>query len=515
MIGFGEAAAILIFFVCLSFVIFNGTIGGVTCIVALLAYFLWTKRLNEYWIRRGIPAPKPNFFFGNFLQMSKGIHLYDLENAKKYGPVYGGTLIGLRELNVCDVDMLRRILIQDFAAFPNRVIADYFIGNQAIRQNMVNVMRDQHWKDVRKTITPAFTPGRIEKVGCPLVFLAFFGHFSMDVIAQSAFGVDLSTQRDHDSKFVYYAKKMFELKFVDYRIMLLTLFPNLARLVERSFNFQLIGNSCDAFFEDVLRRIVEQRRKNPRKVNPDFLQLLLDTVEGSDSVEVDEELMNEAVASGKKVNGEVALTEGELIAQGYLFLVAGYETTATTLQFIIYSLAANPHVQEIAHKQIVDTVGDKEVIGHDDIMKMPYIEQVMNETLRMYPPVPRNDRKCKSNITLKGTTIEKDTFVFVPTFALHYDERYYPNPQVFDPDRFSPTEKAKRDPLTFVPFGIGPRTCMGMRFAQMEIRLTLAYLLRKFEFSVPEDLLGKPLELDTTGMTKSKGPTFITVKRRN
>ncbi|VDM29292.1 unnamed protein product [Toxocara canis] len=130
--------------------------------------------------------------------------------------------------------------------------------------------------------------------------------------------------------------------------------------------------------------------------------------------------------------------------------------------------------------------------------------------------------------------IEKDTFVFVPTYAIHYDERNYPNPQVFDPDslwlqcskriilrksptnyRFSPTEKAKRDQFAYVPFGVGPRSCVGRRFGEIEIRLTLAYLLRKFRFSVPEEYLGKPLEIDTVGMTKAKWPTHMTVTRRN
>ncbi|KHN73937.1 Cytochrome P450 3A31 [Toxocara canis] len=533
MIGFGEAAFVFFAPACLSFAIGHVTIGTAASIIALFAYFVWTKRVNDYWIRRGVPAPKPNFLFGNFLQMGKGIHLYDIENARKYGPIYGGSFLGLRELNVCDADMLKHILIQDFPAFPDRMLGDFFVGNQTIRKHMVNVMRDQRWKDVKKTITPAFTPRRIEKMfplmwGCLRraesildnciknsngVFKSekFFCNLSMDVIAQCAFGVDLGTQRyERQSDFMYYALRIFETSFVDWRIMFLTLFPNVARLCEKIFNFQLIANYSDVFFEDGIRRIIEQRRNNPNRKYDDFLQLLMDTVSERGGTEDDGGENNDALAGGKKV----VLSELELVAQGYLFLVVGFQTISATLQFVAYSLASNPHVQEIAYKEIMDVVGAKESIEYDDVMKMPYIEQVMNETLRMYPPVSRNDRKCRSDITLNGITIEKDTFVFVPTFAVHYDERNYPNPHVFDPDRFSPSEKVKRNPFTFVPFGIGPRSCIGQRFAQIEIRLALAYLLHKFRFSISEEFLGKPLEVDTRGMTKAKGPVFLTVERR-
>ncbi|KHN73967.1 Cytochrome P450 3A27 [Toxocara canis] len=533
MIGFGEAAIAFYVPVFISFMVFNTMTGGVACILALAAYFLWTKQVNEYWKSQGVPGPTPNFFFGNFLQMQKGFHLYDIENARKYGPIYGGSVLGFRELNVCDVEMIKRIFIQEFPAFPERVMAEFFAGNQRIRKNMINILYGQRWKDLRRTVSPAFTPGRIQKI-LPLMSRCiqasesilddciknsngiidskkFFCNFAMDVMAQCAFGVDLSTQKDQrESEFVRYALKIFETPFVDSRIMFLVLFPNVMRLLEKTFNFQLIGNSCDAFFEGVLRRIIEERRKNPYQVNHDFLQLLLDTSEGRTIAEEDDELPD-AIASGNKV----ALTEIELLAQGYLFLAVGFQTTATILQFATYSLASNPHVQEIAHDHIMEVAGNKEIIEYEDLMKMPYIEQVMFETLRMYPPVPRSDRRCRSSTMVNDIMIEKDTFVFVPTYAIHYDERNYPNPQVFDPDRFSPTEKAKRDQFAYVPFGVGPRSCVGRRFGEIEIRLTLAYLLRKFRFSVPEEYLGKPLEIDTVGMTKAKWPTHMTVTRRN
>ncbi|VDM44256.1 unnamed protein product [Toxocara canis] len=126
MIGFGEAAIAFYVPVFISFMVFNTMTGGVACILALAAYFLWTKQVNEYWKSQGVPGPTPNFFFGNFLQMQKGFHLYDIENARKYGPIYGGSVLGFRELNVCDVEMIKRIFIQEFPAFPERVVGSLF-----------------------------------------------------------------------------------------------------------------------------------------------------------------------------------------------------------------------------------------------------------------------------------------------------------------------------------------------------------------------------------------------------
>lgn len=108
------------------------------------------------------------------------------------------------------------------------------------------------------------------------------------------------------------------------------------------------------------------------------------------------------------------------------------------------------------------------------------------ETLRKYPPLPLLNRKTKEDYRIEGTDIvlESGRMVLIPVHAVHHDPEYYPNPDKFDPERFSSEEKKKRHPMTWFPFGEGPRNCIGLRFGMMEARIGLITLLNNFEFSV-------------------------------
>ncbi|VDK17602.1 unnamed protein product [Anisakis simplex] len=205
----------------------------------------------------------------------------------------------------------------------------------------------------------------------------------------------------------------------------------------------------------------------------------------------------------------------DILANGYIFLIAGYETTSITLQFIAYVLARYPEIQDRLYEEVTGILGDKDVVEYDDIMQMHYMEQVMCETLRMYPPVVRTERDCGTDTVVDGVPIEKGTSVHVAVYAIHHNEEYYPNPEKFDPNRFSSAEKALRDPLAFIPFGYGPRNCIGMRFALIQIRFTMARLIRKYKFILPDEMKDKPLELDTSMMTKPVKPIMIKMEKRD
>nr|AGM32643.1 cytochrome P450 [Coptotermes formosanus] len=118
---------------------------------------------------------------------------------------------------------------------------------------------------------------------------------------------------------------------------------------------------------------------------------------------------------------------------------------------------------------------------------MKYLDMVVNETLRLYPPVAAVDRICVQPYTLKSDPpmeVHPGEVLFIPIVALHHDPKYYPDPERFDPERFSDDNKHNINPLTYLPFGIGPRSCIGNRFALMEAKLALAYLLSRFSVKV-------------------------------
>jgi cytochrome P450 len=120
---------------------------------------------------------------------------------------------------------------------------------------------------------------------------------------------------------------------------------------------------------------------------------------------------------------------------------------------------------------------------------MKYLDQVIDETLRLYPPIQRTDRVASCDYTYEGIKINKGQIVTIPIYALHRDPSIYPNPDEFRPERFSDTEKKTRENVAYCPFGAGPRNCIGMRFAITEIKLFLASILCKFRFENCEQTL--------------------------
>lgn len=145
---------------------------------------------------------------------------------------------------------------------------------------------------------------------------------------------------------------------------------------------------------------------------------------------------------------------------------------------------------------------------------MSYMSMVIDETLRMFPAAIKLDRIASEDFEFEGMKIEKDQMVVVPLWALHYDPDLYPEPDVFDPERFNEENKQKRDSNAYLPFGNGPRNCLGMRFALLEIKLSLANILNKFRFETCEKTPDK-IEIDSSGFARPKTPVILAIKNRH
>jgi len=148
---------------------------------------------------------------------------------------------------------------------------------------------------------------------------------------------------------------------------------------------------------------------------------------------------------------------------------------------LLYNLALNEDIQDKLRQEILKASKGEE-IDFETVTGLPYLQQCISETLRLYPPVLTIDRQCNKTTSYEGLRIQKGTFVTVPIYAIHQDPEFYPNPQIFDPERFSPVEINKRDPMTYLPFGEGPRACIGAIFALEEIKILVSHLLSQFSF---------------------------------
>uniref|UniRef100_A0A914WXD4 Uncharacterized protein n=1 Tax=Plectus sambesii TaxID=2011161 RepID=A0A914WXD4_9BILA len=535
-LGFGEQLVLLLAYCYILFKFLNTYIAIVLLVGTFTGIYLYLKNQSEYWKHHGIDGPEGNILFGHNLELRKGMGVVDTEWTKKYGKVFGTRIFGQQDLVVSDLEILRHVLAKDFSSFTNRRRQ---LGLKApedsnqLGPKLLTILEDEHWKNVRNTITPAFTTGKIKnmvpifndtlkifgevmsdyaKSGAPMDLKEICGGFAMDVIAKSAFGIDVDAQRDNSSPFIKYAKEIFSITITNPKLLVVLMFPNTVQRLEKIFKFQFLFPEGEKFFKDVLRAMIAERQQNPKKVNPDFLQLLINAIsEQVEKSDVDKDIMHAEISSGKRVK----LTELEMMSQSFLFLIAGYETTATTLHFALYLLALHPEIQDRVVDEINTVVGEANEISYDHIGKLTYLEQVINETLRMFVPVSRIDRSCTKDTTVNGVTIPKGCIVSVPVWVIHYDPEFYPDPQKFDPERFSPEEKASRDPLAYLPFGYGPRNCIGMRFAQLELRMALAYLVKNFKFTPCEQTEKMPIKLNLVGLTKPASPILLTVEKRN
>ncbi|XP_036165857.1 cytochrome P450 3A19-like isoform X2 [Myotis myotis] len=148
----------------------------------------------------------------------------------------------------------------------------------------------------------------------------------------------------------------------------------------------------------------------------------------------------------------------------------------------MYLLATHPDVQQKLHKEIDATFPNKATPTYDALAQMEYLDMVMNESLRLFPIAGRLERVCKKDVEINGVFIPKGTVVMVPSYVLHLDPTYWTEPEEFHPERFSKENKDRINPYIYTPFGNGPRNCIGMRFALMNMKIALVRVLQNFSF---------------------------------
>jgi len=174
------------------------------------------------------------------------------------------------------------------------------------------------------------------------------------------------------------------------------------------------------------------------------------------------------------------------------FFIAGHETTALTLTWALYLAGMHRPTAERIRAEVKEICGDDD-ITYDDIEKLTFTRAVLDETMRLYPPAPMLNRECHEETEVHDRKIEVgDTFLLC-NYIMHRTERLWDNPNAFDPDRFirQPELKAKGAP--YMPFGAGPRICVGMAFAVMEAVMALGTLVRDYDIQIADDCYPRPL----------------------
>jgi cytochrome P450 len=208
--------------------------------------------------------------------------------------------------------------------------------------------------------------------------------------------------------------------------------------------------------------------------------------------------------------GAKGITDKHLRDEVLNFLIAGHETTASALSFCLYQLTQHPEVLTKVRDEIQAVLGVLE-LTYADLEKFEYLDKVLNESMRILPPVWAISREAKEDDVIDGYPIPKGCIVTVAPYFIHHREDIWPDPKKFDPERFNKEEEKKRPGNSFGPFGPGPRTCIAETFARMEMKTFLILFLRRFDIELDKKV---PVEIHATVTLRPKNGLYLFVRNR-
>ncbi|XP_018321417.1 probable cytochrome P450 6a14 [Agrilus planipennis] len=463
----------------------------------------WSFR---FWKNRNVYTPEPIVPFGNVKSVIFGkenigavtTKIYNIVKAK--GLRYGGFYFFNRPMFVpVDRTLIRHILITDFQHFTDHSgpIDD---KREPLAAHLFS-LTGAKWKALRTKLTPLFTSGKLKMmfqtlVDCtndfpcaldsaikrkePFDIKDTFARYTTDVIGSVAFGIDCNCLKNPNTEFRVYGRKVFEVGWTESVINAINLIcPELMAI----FRLKVTKVDVENFFMNMVKETVDHRDKNHYERN-DFIQLLMNLRNKEIKVEssLDENGTENHIAYYQ--NG---LTIEEIAAQSFVFFLAGFETSSTTLNFLMYEIVLHLEIQEKLREEVVTVLKAHDgKITYEAIQEMTYMDKCINETLRKYPPLPVTPRRCTKDYKVPDSdlVIEKGRSVLIPIYGIQHDPEYYPDPEKFDPERFSEENKNKRPPVTFIPFGEGPRICIGLRMGLLQAKVGLTALLRDYKFTL-------------------------------
>ncbi|KAL5273923.1 hypothetical protein ACFFRR_000597 [Megaselia abdita] len=405
-------------------------------------------------------------------------------------------------------DLINRVLVKDFDHFLDHR-AFFNEDHDALFGNTLFALKNQKWKDMRATLTPAYTGSKLramfelirevaeesvsnlkeelksglEDVDCR----DYFTRYANDVIATTAFGFKINSMQEKDNQFFKMGQAITNFgAFIMAKFFFLMNFRSLSKFLK----IRLISQQQNDYYMNLVVGAMNQRFEQ-NIFRPDMINMLME-------------------ASGRGVQDSCdsksirKWSDSELVAQAFLFFLSGFDSVSTVLCFISQELMENKDVQAKLRQEIDDVLSELngKQLTYEILNSMKYMDCVVSEALRKWPLNPMTDRVCTKTIEMQdpetgeSIKIKAGEKIFIPIVGIQRDPKYFPEPSKFDPERFSDENKASINPNTFLPFGIGPRMCIAHRFAYMEIKAILFYMLCDLNLEISEKSC-VPLTLDS------------------
>lgn len=495
----------------LAFEIFSGF-----AILVLILYYYFTAHFN-FWKSQGVVGPEPTPVIGNVLKIMLGTEsladfVQRLYHKYKNEPMVGIFLRRTPVLVVQDPDLIKDVLIRDFAKFANRGFMKNEIAEPLSKH--LFTLEVERWRPLRSHLSPVFTSGKLKGTfslilectknlekylgtlvakGEPIEVREVAARYTTDVIGSCAFGIEMNSLSENESDFRKMGKEIFA---THWKAIIKFRTKECMSGLYDFLGYFLPYDEPTKFISRVTKETLEYRKANSI-VRPDFMNALLELQK-------------------KETIGNLKLTDTLLAAQAFVFFAAGFETSSTTIANTLYELALNQETQKKLRSEIKEfNARNDGEWRYETIKEMSYLDKVFKETLRKYPPLAVLTRETTEEYTFEDTKVSlpKGGKVWIPVYALHMDPATYPDPEKFDPERFSEENVKSRHPMQYLPFGDGPRNCIGARFAVYQTKIGLIKILCNYKVDVCEKTM-IPYEQDKVAfVTIPKGGLYLKVTK--
>ena len=373
---------------------------------------------------------------------------------------------------ISDPAGVKRVLLDNVANYPKTEMETKMLG--AIVGEGLLVSQGEKWKSHRRLMAPSFDFKSIVAYAPAMVSSA---QSFADAWGAKGAGtvVDIAEEMTH----------------LTLEVISGTMFSadgnELGRLVESSLN--KMSDAIDFGILDVLPLIGPPRMKRKMaRIHENFMamdatmQALIrarETVQGG----APRDLLDRLIAARDSETG-VRLTNDEVRDETVIIFLAGHETTALALTYTWYLLSQHPQVEAKLHAELERVLGGRNPV-HDDLVNLPYTRMVIEESMRLYPPAPGlSNRAVLADDEVSGVKIPKGANVAIIPWVIHRHRLLWDHPETFDPERFSPERSQGRHRFAYLPFGGGPRVCIGMALAMAEALLILATMAQRFRLKL-------------------------------
>nr|CAH0101008.1 unnamed protein product [Daphnia galeata] len=469
----------------------------------LLAVYYWVwSRSRFVRLINAIPGPKALPLLGNVLDLNVNhdefLRVANFKWIKEHGSIYRVWFTLRPMIGIAAPEFLEPIFTNSATAIAKSIEYDVLISGFG---KSLPLAKADLWKKNRRILNPTFNVNILnnfmgafndkslvcareieEAVQCnnggEINVFPIMTRCTLDIICETAMGEKKLSDEEKANyiKNIHGFQNVFQLRLKRPWLRLDWIFK-LSDPGRRNKQFcQGIRDFSEMLIKD-RRKLLKQIRNNEKK---NECQNGID-IDG-DKKEKNMVYMDRLIKESD-VNGN--FTHDEMIDEVSAMMAGGHDTSTLTFTWFLYMMARNPEKQELVMDELNLVFGGTDrSCSSEDLLELKYLECCIKETMRLYPSVPFVLRHLPEDIEIDGYILPKDVTIGVMIYGMHHNPRVYPDPESFKPERFFPENSVGRHSYAFIPFSAGPRNCIGQKFAMLELKVVLANLLRRFQFSL-------------------------------